>query len=117
MAERIILWTVTDPRGLNITLTEDVWLDILEKHKEMADRNDAVRVAAQQPDEIYFDPETTATRKGARMFWYYKQILGGPKLKFTVVIVKVVVESENDRGYVQSAWSPVRIQARLKREW
>lgn len=117
MAQRIILWTVTDPRGLSITLTDDVWHDIIGKHQEMQDQHDAVKIAAASPDEIYFDPETTSKRDGAKIYMYYKRIRVAPKTKFIVVVVKIVVENESDQGYVQSAWSPYRIQKRLVREW
>lgn len=117
MAERITLWTVTDPRGLNITLTDDVWQDILNKHREMNGQLELAKKAAQDPDEIYFDPETTAQRASAKIYLYYKMIRSLPNRKFAVVVVKVVIEDGNDSGYVQSAWTPRRIQSRLVREW
>ncbi len=119
MAEREILWTVTDPRGLNITLVEDVWEHILDEHGEMSDYLESAQRAVQDPDEIYFDPATTKTRKGPRMYWYYnfQLVSHETKQKYVAVIVKVVVETDGNQGYVQTALLTDRIQSRLALEW
>jgi hypothetical protein len=115
-----ILWMVTDLRGLDITLTDDVWQAIVSKHRELLPYSDAVRLTAQDPDEIYLDPESTARRTtGAKIYWYYKSQLFTGKLadKYTVVLVKVISEIGGNQGYVQSAWASSRIQPRLVLEW
>lgn len=119
MADYTILWTVHDPRGLSITLVEDVWRHIIVQHTEMADYSESVQHAVQDPDEIYFDPIATETRSGPRIYWHYKIQLYSPgkKQKYVAVIVKVVVEADADIGYVQTAILTTRIQSRLVLEW
>ncbi len=56
MTERKILWTVTDPRGLTISLVEDVWQNHVAYRPELALHLEQVRLAVQDPDAIYFDP-------------------------------------------------------------
>src|SRR5581483_6280973 len=73
MADRRILWTVTDPRGLSISLTEDVWQDVLFKHPELARYSAQVRRVAQEPDEIYLDPISSSQKTtGAQVYRYIK---------------------------------------------
>ena len=73
MTERRILWTVTDPRGLSISLVEDVWQSHVAYRPELAVHFDEVRLAAQDPDAIYFDPTSTAEKTlGTQVYWYYK---------------------------------------------
>ena len=120
MEERRILWTVTDPRGLSITLTKDVWLDIIRKHQDVVPYFDAIKMTAADPDDIYFDPEST-TRRGdaAQMFAYYKSnvLSGAAADDFMTVIVKVVVEPRGRQGYVQTAYIIGRVLRRLVPEW
>ncbi len=121
IAERKILWTVSDPRGLTISLAEDVWQSHLAYRPELATHFDAVRLACQDPDAIYFDPDSTADKTpGTRVFWYYKgDLLTGKFAKnWVAAIVKVVIESNNmRRGYVETAMLPRRVLKRLVLEW
>jgi hypothetical protein len=76
VTERKILWTVTDPRGLSISLAEDVWLDHVRKHPEIADYFDEIKLTIQEPDEIYFDPLSSARRQvGTLIHLYYRRNL------------------------------------------
>lgn len=121
VTERKILWTVTDPRGLTITLTEDVWASHLPYRPELASHFEQFRLAAQNPDAIYFDPDSTADKApNTKVYWYYKRepLSGKFAGHWIVVVVKVVVESSNTRqGYVETAMLPRRILKRLVLEW
>lgn len=120
MAERKILWTVTDPRGLEISLTDDVWLSHVRKHPEIVDYFDEIRLTAQEPDEIYFDPLSSVRRQtGVSIYSYYKRNLGRAKYKETlvVVIIKSIQENERQRGFLQSALLSDRVMKRLVLEW
>lgn len=120
MTERKILWTVTDPRGLTISLAEDVWVDHVSKHPEIEVYFDAIRLTAQEPDEIYFDPMSSARRQtGTSIYSYYKRNLGRDKYKdtFVVVVVKSIGENDRQLGYVQSALLSDRVMKRLVLEW
>ena len=121
MAERKILWTVTDPRGLTISLAEDVWQSHLPYRPELASRLEQFRIAAQEPDVIYFDPDSTADKTpGTKVYWYYKSVpLSGKFVgNWLAVVIKVVVESSNTRGgYVETVLLPHRVLKRLVLEW
>lgn len=120
MADRTILWTVTDPRGLLISLASDVWQKILREHFEIGPYFDQVRLTAQDPDEIYFDPETTAKRAtGAKAYVYYKRnVTTGKYAKDMVAVaIKVVNEPSGQQGYVSTAMITSRIFKRLVLEW
>ncbi|MBI3914769.1 MAG: hypothetical protein HY327_11380 [Chloroflexi bacterium] len=118
--QREILWTVTDPRGLNITLVDDVWHEIVGKHHDMAPFFDAVRLTAQDPEEVYFDPKSTESRTtGAKIYRYYRGELpsGEEAGKMTAVVVKVVSEAGGNSGYVETAFVTDRVPKRLVLEW
>ncbi|MDE3091031.1 MAG: hypothetical protein KGJ80_16785, partial [Chloroflexota bacterium] len=103
---RKTLWTVNDPRGLAISLIEDVWEDHVRKHPEIADYFEEIKLTAQEPDEIYFDPVSSARRQvGTSIYSYYRRNLGRGRFKgaLVIVIVKSVQETSQRRGYVQSA--------------
>ncbi|MBI3914294.1 MAG: hypothetical protein HY327_08945 [Chloroflexi bacterium] len=115
---RKILWTVTDPRGLTISLAEDVWRDHVNKHPEIAEYSDEIRLTAQEPDEIYFDPVSSARRKtGTSIYSYYRRNVGRGKYKGNFIMVVVKAIQEERHGYVQSALVPDRIMNRLVLEW
>lgn len=120
MTTRNILWTVTDPRGLNISLAEDVWTDHVHKHPEIAEYFDEIKLTTQQPDEIYFDPLSSVRRKpGTLIQLYYKRNLGRGKYKdtFVVVVVKSLEEDGGKQGFVESALLSDRVMNRLVLEW
>lgn len=120
MAERTILWTVTDPRGLNVTCTSDVWNEHVTRHSELSGHIQDVKICVQDPDEIYFDPVSTATKKpSVRVYFYYKRGLLSEKFadNFVETCVKVVVENGERQGYVQSVIFPNEIRKRLVAEW
>lgn len=121
MTERKFLWTVTDPRGLTISLAEDVWHSHIAHRPELAAHFDEVRLAVQEPDAIYFDPDSTADKApGTRVYWYYKGGLLSGKFSqnWVATIVKVVIEAgDQQRGYVETAMLPRRVLKRLVLEW
>ncbi len=121
MTDRKVLWTVTDPRGLSITLVDDVWQSHINYRPELAEHFDQVRRAVQHPDAIYFDPTSTAEKTlGAQVYWYYKSGLLSGKFSenWVATIVKVVFETATERkGYVETAMLPRRILKRLVLEW
>lgn len=120
MADRIILWAVTDPRGLNITLTGDVWDEHVSRHPELVGHVEDVKICVQDPDEIYFDPVSTATKNpDVKVYFYYKRGLLSDKFEdnFVETCVKVVVENNIEKGYVQSVIFPNDIRKRLVAEW
>jgi hypothetical protein len=120
VTEREILWTVTDPRGLTISLAKDVWLDHVYKHPEIEDYYNEIRLTAQEPDEIYFDPLSSARRQvGTSIYSYYRRNLGRGKYtdNLVVVVVKSVQETEEQHGYVQSVLLSDRTMRRLVLEW
>lgn len=121
LSERKILWTVTDPRGLMISLVEDVWQSHLAYRPELATHFDAVRLACLDPDAIYFDPDSTADKTpGTSVYWYYKGgVLSGRFAQnWVATVVKVVVEPGNiRRAYVETAMLPRRVLKRLVLEW
>jgi hypothetical protein len=120
MAERVLLWTVHDPRGLTISLAEDGWQEILQKHSELETYLDQVRLTGQDPDEIYFDPEVTAMKTtGTRAYLYYKRNLttGVYSREMIAVAIKVIIESGDERGYVSTAFFTRHIPKRLVLEW
>jgi hypothetical protein len=117
---RRTLWTVNDPRGLAISLSEDVWEDHVRKHPEIADYFEEIKLTAQEPDEIYFDPISSARRQiGTSIYSYYRRNLGRGRFSgnLVVVIVKSVQEASQWRGYVQSALLSDRVMKRLVLEW
>jgi biotin carboxylase len=118
--QRKILWMVTDPRELSIVLTEDVWQSHLAYRPELAAHFDQVRIAVQDPDAIYFDPDSTAAKSpGTTVYWYYKGELLSGKFSgnWVAVVVKVVAANNLRQGYVESAMLPDRILKRLVLEW
>jgi len=119
--ERKILWTVTDPRGLAISLAEDVWSNHLAYRPELAIHFEQVRLTAQNPDAIYFDPDSTAEKTpGTQVYWYYKGglLVGKFSGNWVAVVVKVVVQAgDNQTGYVETALLPRRVLKRLVLEW
>ena len=118
-AERNALWTVTDPRGLSITLTGDVWQEVTRKHIDMPPFFETVKLTASDPDEIYLDPESTASRgTGARIYRYSRRIPGAsrPPMRMATII-KVVAEAGGHKGYVETAFRTERIPNRLVLEW
>ena len=121
MAERKILWTVIDPRGLNVVLVEDVWQTHVAYRPELAMHFDQVRLAVQDPDAIYFDPTSTAEKTAStQVYWYYKSgpLTGGFSRNWVAAIVKVVFEIGTERkGYVETAMLPRRVLKRLVLEW
>ncbi len=120
MADRIILWTVTDPRGLNISLAEDVWDEHVLRHPELAGHIDDVKICVQDPDEIYFDPVSTAAKNpGVSVYFYYKRGLLSEQFQdhFVETCVKVVLEDGVEQGYVQSVIFPDDIRKRLVAQW
>lgn len=120
MAERIILWTITDPRGLHVTLTRDVWLAVLAKHPELTEFVESIATTIQEPDGIYFDSESTSERTtGAKFFVYYRSGLfkGNLAGKFSAVVVKVLIEQAEEQGFVQTAYPAEHILPRVVLEW
>lgn len=120
MTERRILWTVTDPRGLPISLVEDVWSEHVHKHPEITEYFDEIKRTSQEPDEIYFDPlSSTWRRPGTLIHLYYKRNLGHGKYRdaYIVVVVKSLEESGERQGFVESALLSDRIMNRLVLEW
>lgn len=120
MTNRMVLWTATDPRGLTVTLVEDVWQEHVQKHPEIADYFDEIRLTVQEPDEIFFDPLSTARRRpGTAIHLYYKRNLGREKYRnvLIVVVIKSVEESGGKQGYVESALLSDRVMSRLVLEW
>ena len=120
MAERVIVWSTEDPRGLSISLAEDVWREIVQKHSEMDKSLNQIRSTAENPDVIYFDPETTTQRtSGARAYLYYKRNIapGAYARGLVAVAIKVVIESGDERGYVSTAFFTRHIPKRLVLEW
>ncbi len=119
--ERGVLWTVTDPRGLRITLTEDVWSSHIVYRPELSIHFEEVRLTAENPDTIYFDPDSTAMKTpGTRVYWYYKGGILSDKFagNWVAVVVKVVIIPNDLRqGYVETALLPSRILKRLVLEW
>lgn len=118
--QRRILWTVTDPRGLVVTLTEDTWEHAVRRHGEIADYLEQARLAVEMPDEIYYDPKSTESRTtGAKVYWYLKTGLLTGKLAedYMAVVVKVVVEEGDSKGYVSTALPIDKPMKRLVLEW
>jgi hypothetical protein len=121
MADRRILWTVTDPRGLSISLTEDVWQDVLFKHPELARYSAQVRRVAQEPDEIYLDPISSSQKTtGAQVYRYIKHGFAAGRfgLHPLAMIVKVVIEPDDiSRGYVSTMFIASHAKKGLVLEW
>jgi hypothetical protein len=118
--QRRILWTVTDPRGLVITLTEDTWKHAVSGHGEIIDYLEQTQRTVEIPDEIYYDPKSTESRAtGAKVYWYLKAGLLTGKLgeDYMTVVVKVVVEEGDARGYVSTALPIDKPMKRLALEW
>jgi hypothetical protein len=120
MAQRQILWTVNDPRGLPVTLTDDVWHEHVTRHPEIADYFVEARLTIQAPDEIYFDAFSTARKQtDAIVYAYYRSQLGRGKYAddYVVVSVKFVTEAEGAHGYLQSVLLSNRVMPRLELVW
>src|SRR5215217_7125430 len=106
MADRTILWTITDPRGLPITLTSDVWEHIIATHREIALYPETVRQTIANPDAIYFDEISSQKRNpGVEIHAYYRARLLAGELsdEFVYVSVKLVQEGTLQIGFVQTA--------------
>ena len=111
---------VTDPRGLSISLAAEVWVMIVRKHRDMEPYLAAIRQTVESPDEIYFDAESTqARRTGAQMFVYRRDHLlsGNDADRHVLVVVKVLIEDNGERGYVQTAYASDRVAKRLVSRW
>jgi len=121
MTERKFLWTVTDPRGLTISLAEAVWQEHLGRHREITGYFEEMKLTAQDPDEIYFDASSSSRKSpGTLVHWYYRLGLtrGIHAGNYIAVIVKAVLEPDGvRRGYVQSAFIPHETEGRLILEW
>ena len=120
MTERITLWTTTDPRGLSVSLVADVWAHIVERHDDMPPYFEAVRLTVEDPDEIYFDEQSTQQKAtGARVEAYYKREILGANLidEYLLVSVKFVPEPEGLCGYVQTALPQRRIPRKVTLLW
>ncbi len=119
--QRRLLWTVTDPRGLCLSLAEDVWQVHLAKHRELEGKLDFIRLCAQDPDKIHFDPVSSATKSlGTKVYFYYKRDLLQGELadNLVEVCIKVVVKADDiAQGYVQSAMFPNQVRKRAVLEW
>ena len=117
---RQILWAVTDPRGLAITLTEDVWEHAIGRHGEIADYLEQARITTEDPDEIYYDHRSTEPRlPGARVYWYLKSGLLTGKLAddHLAVVVKIIVEKQASQGFVSTVLPIDKPMKRLVLEW
>jgi hypothetical protein len=93
---------------------------IVRKHQDMQPYLAAVRQMVESPDEIYFDAESTQARTtGAQMFVYRRDHLlsGADADKHVLVAVKVLVEDNGERGYVQTAYASDRVAQRLVSRW
>lgn len=120
MTERTTLWTVTDPRGLSVSLAADVWEHIIYRRREMLPYFHVVHLAIEDPDEIYFDPDSTQQKaQGVWVEAYYQHRLftGKWQTKIVFVSVKFVPEVDGVQGYVQSAMATGRIQTRMVPQW
>lgn len=120
MADRIILWTLQDPRGLSITLTSDVWEHIVTEHSEIADYPDTVRQTIADPDAIYFDEVSTQKRStGTEVHAYYRARLLAGELsdEFVYVSVKLIQEGTAQSGFVQTAFPARAVQKRMVLIW
>lgn len=120
MSERTFLWTITDPRGLPISLAEDVWRVHVAYRPELATHLDWISITIKDPDGIYFDPTSTPHKSGGtEVYWYYRTAPLTDKFagNYVAVIVKVVVEAQGKHGYVASAMLPSRILKRLVKIW
>ncbi len=119
--ERKILWTVTDPRGMMISLAEDVWKEHLARHREISDYAEEIKLAAQDPDAIYFDASSSSRKSpGTFVHWYYRLGLtrGIHAGNYITIIIKDVLEPDGvRRGYVQSTFIPHETEGRLILEW
>lgn len=120
MNDRSLLWTIIEPRGLQVSLASDVWEHVRSEHPEFASHSDAIRLAVEDPDEIYFDAASTEKRKsGTQIFAYYKSsaltgLLGD---NFVYVSVKFVPEPQELHGYVQTAFATRSVQKRMTLQW
>jgi len=50
-----VIWRVADRVGRPVALTEDGWLHIVERHDDLAGREDDVRAAVERPDLVRRD--------------------------------------------------------------
>jgi hypothetical protein len=86
------VFTVIDPRGYSITLTDQCWYGhILNQHPEMNGREDDVRQTVETPDSIY-------ESKSKRNSHLYFRATGT-----TFVLVVVDVRPRGKRGFAQTA--------------
>lgn len=120
MSDRPLLGTTVEPRGLRVSLSEDVWEHIRSEHPEFTDYSEAIQLTVEDPDEIYFDALSSSKRKiGTQVFAYYRsRILAGVLGdNFVYVSVKFVRESSETYGYVQTAFATHSVQKRMELEW
>jgi hypothetical protein len=95
------VFTVTDPQGNRITLTDECWYDhICVVHTEMRGLLDQVRLTLTDPDCIY------TSKSSPNSHLYFRQYVD-PRLKCAYVLTVVYRKDEAARGYVQSAY-PVK---------
>jgi len=92
------VFTVTDPRGYVVTLTDPCWRDhILAQHPIMAGRKDEVQRTLEAPDYIY-------TSKMKRTSHLYFQEIGTTPTGTLYVMVVVEMRRRAKRGFVQTAF-------------
>lgn len=120
MSSRVLLWTIIEPRGLSVSLAEDVWQHIVTEHPTLASHFDVIRTTVEDPDEICFDAKSTASRTtGAQVYAYYKAHILSEEFEDDIVYVSVkfVQEAAGLQGYVQTALATRGVQKRMRRVW
>jgi hypothetical protein len=92
------MFTVTDPRGYIITLTDLCWKGhIAVQHPEMVGREDEVQQTIETPDYIY---ESRVKHTG---HLYFREIGIGPGGTLYLMVV-VDIRERAKRGFVQTAF-------------
>lgn len=93
-----MIFITTDPRGLEVGLTNKCWYDhILIEHPEMRSRLDDVKRAIELPDYIY----QSKYRSSSHLYFLeieHDQL----ELKYSLVVVDI--RSQKKKGYVQTAF-------------
>lgn len=92
------MFTVTDPRGYDVTLTNSCWYGhILIQHPEMSGREGDVQQAVEAPDYIY-------EGKSKRTSHLYFREIGTTTAGTLFVLVVVDIRAHGKRGFVQTAF-------------
>jgi hypothetical protein len=118
VSSRPVRWSETDPWGVHVTCTEDVWAKKGSVRPELASHEAEIRATIRAPDAIFLDPASSAGRPYGTVIAHYVshgRTHGKQSGNFICVVVKLLVGQLI--AYVATVILPSDIQPRLQLVW